>query len=93
MQKMSTSRRVGVTLGEAQYADIERLSKDAGMSLSQYCTLCISLGLKTMKRITEPENLYTPEQQAALMAAMGIDKEKMEQLVVQQIGMMAAKDS
>lgn len=82
------SKRIAITLSDDKLELVERYASDTGMSLSQYCLLCVGIGLKTMKRINEPENIYTPEQQAALMAALGIDKQKVEELIKQQIGLL-----
>ena len=87
------SKRIAITLADEKLDLVERYAQDTGMSLSQYCLLCIGIGLKAMKRINEPENIYTPEQQAALMAALGIDKQKVEELVKQQIGLIEMRSN
>jgi len=75
--------RVSITLVGDNLHYLKRAATDAGMSLSQYCMLCVSIGIKTMRRITEPETVYTPEQQVALMAAMGFDKVKLEAMILE----------
>lgn len=75
--------RVSITLVGDNLHYLKRAAADAGMSLSQYCMLCVSIGIKTMRRITEPETVYTPEQQVALMAAMGFDKAKLEAMILE----------
>lgn len=75
--------RVSITLVGDNLRYLKRAAADAGMSLSQYCMLCVSIGIKTMRRITEPETVYTPEQQVALMAAMGFDKAKLEAMILE----------
>ncbi len=77
------TRRIPITLADEKLEQVERYAKDAGMQLSQYLTLCISIGLRTMARITEPELIYTPDQQAALMAAAGFDKEALKALLLE----------
>ena len=88
---MEHTRRITITLVGDQLDHIERFSKEAGMTLSQYSILCLTIGLKTMRRITEPENIYTPEQMAAIMAAVGLDEKKIEQMVLLKVGEIAAK--
>lgn len=80
---MERNRRITITLVGDQLDHIERFAKEAGMTLSQYSVLCLTIGLKTMRRITEPETVYTPEQQVALMAAMGFDRDRLEALLLE----------
>ena len=75
--------RVSITLVGDNLHYLKRAAADSGMSLSQYCMLCVSIGIKTMRRITEPETVYTPEQQVALMAAVGFDRAKLESLILE----------
>ena len=80
---MERSRRITIPLVGEQLEHIERFSKEAGMTLSQYSVLCLTIGLKTMRRITEPETVYIPEQQVALMAAMGFDRDRLQTLLLE----------
>ena len=80
---MEHSRRITITLVGDQLDHIERFSKEAGMTLSQYSILCLTIGLKTMRRITEPEKVYTPEQQIALMVAAGYDREELDTMILE----------
>lgn len=89
---MVRQKRITIALVGDQLDHIERFSKEAGMSLSQYSVLCLSIGLKTMRRITEPETVYTPEQQVSLMAAMGFDRAKIQEMILEKNpGLIEAK--
>lgn len=88
---MALKNRVSIKLTDEQLESMGKFSLEAGMSLSQYCMLCITIGLRTMRRITEPENIYTPEQMAALMAAVGLDEKKIEQMVLLKVDEIVAK--
>ena len=88
---MERHKRITIPLVGDQLDHIERFSKEAGMTLSQYSVLCLTIGLKTMRRITEPEHIYTPEQMAAIMAAVGMDEKKIEQMVLLKVDEIVAK--
>ena len=76
--------RISVQLPLETLEQIDQWAIQAGVKRGQFASMALALGARSLARQFVPETFMTPDAWRQVAEAMGVDAEKMEQLLTSQ---------